>query len=224
MKRFAEIFSAAVLMLAVAGSVPASAQDGKGDGNKDRSYASSFFKVGVKGGIDFISMSRFELGYIPESVSNYTGFTAGVAFSFDMPLRGMTIQPELNYVSKGTMYREKNLEGGSENARFRTDYIEVPVNFQFGLDLILLRPYLMVSPYIGYAVYKEPGIVSWDNTNRFEYGIGIGGGVDFWKFQLQVKYNWNIGQLARDTDSIDAEGPVRMGNYRGLEVNLVFFF
>ena len=169
-------------------------------------------------------MSRFELGYISESVSNYTGFTAGVAFSFDMPLRGMTIQPELNYVSKGTMYRGKNPEGGSENARFRTDYIEVPVNFQFGLDLILLRPYLMVSPYIGYAVYKEPGIVSWDNTNRFEYGIGIGGGVDFWKFQLQVKYNWNIGQLARDTDSIDAEGPVRMGNYRGLEVNLVFFF
>ena len=215
MKRFAEIFSAAVLMLAVAGPVSASAQDGKGDGNKDRSYASSFFKVGVKGGIDFISMSR---------VSNYTGFTAGVAFSFDMPLRGMTIQPELNYVSKGTMYRGKNPEGGSENARFRTDYIEVPVNFQFGLDLILLRPYLMVSPYIGYAVYKEPGIVSWDNTNRFEYGIGIGGGVDFWKFQLQVKYNWNIGQLARDTDSIDAEGPVRMGNYRGLEVNLVFFF
>ena len=169
-------------------------------------------------------MSRFELGYISESVSNYTGFTAGVAFSFDMPLRGMTIQPELNYVSKGAMYRGENPAGGSEDARFRTDYIELPVNFQFGLDLILLRPYLMVSPYIGYAVYKDSGIVSWDNTNRFEYGIGIGGGVDFWKFQLQVKYNWNIGQLARNTDRIEAGGAVRMGNYRGLEVNLVFFF
>ncbi|HIR73756.1 MAG TPA: PorT family protein [Candidatus Coprenecus pullicola] len=224
MKRFAEILSAAVLMLAVAGVVPVSAQDGKEDGSKDKSYALSFFKVGIKGGIDFISMSRFELGYISESVSNYTGFTAGVAFSFDMPLRGMTIQPELNYVSKGAMYRGENPAGGSEDARFRTDYIELPVNFQFGLDLILLRPYLMVSPYIGYAVYKDPGIVSWDNTNRFEYGIGIGGGVDFWKFQLQVKYNWNIGQLARNTDRIEAGGAVRMGNYRGLEVNLVFFF
>lgn len=224
MKRFAEILSAAVLMLAVAGVVPVSAQDGKEDGSKDKSYASSFFKVGIKGGIDFISMSRFELGYISESVSNYTGFTAGVAFSFDMPLRGMTIQPELNYVSKGAMYRGENPAGGSEDARFRTDYIELPVNFQFGLDLILLRPYLMVSPYIGYAVYKDPGIVSWNNTNRFEYGIGIGGGVDFWKFQLQVKYNWNIGQLARNTDRIEAGGAVRMGNYRGLEVNLVFFF
>ena len=193
-------------MLAVAGVVPVSAQDGKEDGSKDKSYASSFFKVGIKGGIDFISMSRFELGYI------------------DMPLRGMTIQPELNYVSKGAMYRGENPAGGSEDARFRTDYIELPVNFQFGLDLILLRPYLMVSPYIGYAVYKDPGIVSWDNTNRFEYGIGIGGGVDFWKFQLQVKYNWNIGQLARNTDRIEAGGAVRMGNYRGLEVNLVFFF
>ena len=232
MKRFAEILSAAVLMLAVAGPVSASAQDGKGDGNKDRSYASSFFKVGVKGGIVFISRGRFDRGYISGSVGNYTVFTAGVAFSFDMPLRGMTIQPELNYVSKGTMYRGEISEGNSQNVRFRTDYIELPVNFQFGLDLILFRPYLMVSPYIGYAVYKEPGTVSWNNTNRFEYGIGIGGGVDFWKFQLQVKYNWNIGQLARNVsensivpgESGKPSGPVRMGNYRGLEVNLVFFF
>ena len=90
----------------------------------------------------------------------------------------------------------------------------------------------MVTPYIGYAVYKEPGTVSWNNTNRFEYGIGIGGGIDFWKLQLQVKYNWNIGQLARNVsensivpgESGKPSGPVRMGNYRGLEVNLVFFF
>lgn len=232
MKRFAEILSAAVLMLAVAGPVSASAQDGKEDGNKDRSYASSFFKVGVKGGIDFISMSRFELGYISESVSSHTGFTAGIAFSFDLPVRGMTIQPELNYVSKGAMYRGKTSGGSRQDMQFRTDFIEVPVNLQWGLDLILFRPYLMVSPYIGYAVHKEPGTLDWDSINRFEYGVGIGGGIDFWRIQLQVKYNWNIGQLARSIpddgfvpgQSESPSGPVRMGNYRGLEVNLVFFF
>lgn len=192
---------------------------------------SSFFKAGVKGGINFSSMSRFELGYISESVSTYTGFTAGVAFSFDLPVQGMTIQPELNYVSKGAMYR------GPEDFRmdFRTDFIELPVNLQVGLDLILFRPYLMVSPYIGYAVYKLPERVRWDGINRFQYGVGIGGGVDFWRLQLQVKYSWNIGQLIRGisqsgisypegTSGEGQTGSARLGNYRGLEVNLVFFF
>lgn len=194
-------------------------------------YASSFFKVGVKGGFNFSSMSRFELGYISESVSSYTGFSAGVAFSFDLPVQGMTIQPELNYISKGAMYR------GPEDFRvhFRTDFIELPVNLQVGLDLILFRPYLMLSPYIGYAVYKRPEQVQWSDINRFQYGVGIGGGVDFWRFQLQIKYNWNIGQLVRDIPrgsisyaegvSGDAKSEyVNLGNYRGLEVNLVFFF
>lgn len=192
-------------------------------------YASSFFKIGVKGGINFTSMSRFELGYISESVRNYTGFSAGLAFSFDLPVQGMTIQPELNYISKGAMYN------GPENFRFRTDFIELPVNLQVGLDLILLRPYLMVSPYIGYAVHKLPEEMPWSGINRFQYGIGIGGGVDFWRFQLQVKYNWNIGQLisgipengvqiGSGENVEEPSGPVRMGNFRGLEVNLVFFF
>lgn len=193
-------------------------------------YSSSFFKIGVKGGFNFSSMSRFELGYISESVSSYTGFNAGVAFSFDLPVQGMTIQPELNYISKGAMYRGP--EGGPDNFLFRTDFIELPVNLQVGLDLILLRPYLMVSPYIGCAVHKLPADVDWAGINRFQYGIGIGGGIDFWRLQLQVKYNWNIGQLAKNVSRGDlpsgqdggTSGPVRMGNYRGLEVNLVFFF
>lgn len=225
MKRFVNLVSVFVLSLLTLSGTVAYAGDKDDSGSQ---YASSFFKVGIKGGIDFISMSRFEFGYISESVSTHTGFTAGVAFSFDLPVRGLTIQPELNYVSKGAMFR------GPEDINFRTDYIELPVNIQAGLDLILLRPFIMVSPYIGYAVYKQPGFVDWNNMNRFEYGIGVGGGIDFWRFQLQVKYNWNIGSLVRnispvrntggEVGSSDLLGSAGKGNFRGLEVNLVFFF
>lgn len=225
MKRFGQTVTvlAAAMICAL---TPLSAQDG----------SSSFFKFGVKGGINFTSLSHFELGYISESVNNYTGFNAGVAFSFDLPVQGMTIQPELNYVSKGAVYRGPagSAGGGPEDIYLRTDYVELPVNLQVGLDLILLRPYIMVSPYIGYAVLKQPEAIEWSGINRFQYGIGIGGGVDFWRFQLQVKYNWNFGQFARNVpESLSEEdtglqikptGPVRLGNYRGLEVNLVFFF
>lgn len=189
----------------------------------------NWFKVGVKGGMEFTSVSHFELGYISESVSTYTGYNAGVAFSFSLPVLGMSLQPEINYVSKGAMFRG----GGSK--RFSVDYIEIPVNFQYGLDLVLLRPYLMVAPYIGYAVHKTPDGLDWNFMNRFEYGVGIGGGIDFWKFQLQIKYNWNIGKLVGNlTDTEKSSGigitpndmlnSIKNGNLRGLEVSLVFFF
>lgn len=188
----------------------------------------SFFKFGLKGGIDFISLDKFKVGAIPESVSTYTGFTAGMAFSFDLPVQGMTLQPELNYVSKGA-----RIKGAKGSTDLRMDYIEIPVNFQVGLDLILMRPYLMVSLYIGYAVFRQPENLSWDYLKPFEYGIGIGGGIDVWRIQLQVKYNWNFGGLARPLDgengsiTIDTESrlqSIKESKFKGLEVNLVFFF
>lgn len=188
------------------------------------------FKVGVKGGINFTSISHFELGYISESVSTHTGFNAGLAFSVAMPVNGMTLQPEIGYVSKGAMFP------GEKQMRIRMDYVEIPVNLQYGLDLILMRPYLMVSPYVGYSVLRRPTEVNWTNLNRFEYGIGIGGGIDFWRFQLQVKYNWNLSRLVNSVpesrpdeggvviDSDNLLKAVRKAAFRGLEVNIVFFF
>lgn len=191
-----------------------------------------WFKFGIKGGINFSSVSHFELGYISESVTTYTGFNAGLAFSFSLPVQGMTLQPEINYVSKGAMFH------GSGIKRFRVDYIEIPVNLQYGLDLVLLRPYLMLSPYVGYAVNKSPSELDWNFMNRFEYGIGIGGGLDFWRIQLQIQYNWNIGKLVRSlatTDDLSANtktwvtpnnmlSSIKNGNFRGFEVSIIFFF
>lgn len=188
------------------------------------------FKVGVMGGINFTSVSHFELGYISESVSTHTGFNAGLAFSVAMPVNGMTLQPEISYVSKGAMFP------GEKQMRIRMDYVEIPVNLQYGLDLILMRPYIMVSPYLGYSVLRRPVEMNWTNLNRFEYGIGIGGGIDIWKFQLQVKYNWNLSRLVSSIpeshlgegnviiDSDNLLKAVRKGAFRGLEVNIVFFF
>lgn len=217
MKRFDSILVVLAIFMAI--PVTVSAKGG-------------IFKAGVKGGLNFTSISHFELGYISESVSSYTGFNAGLAFSIAMPVNGMTLQPELNYVSKGAMFR------GDNSSRIRMDYIEMPVNLQYGLDLILMRPFLMLSPYVGYSVLRQPADMDWTRLNRFEYGIGVGGGIDLWRFQLQVKYNWNISKLVKNVpDSLPPaadEGlvfnsdnmlkAVRNGTFRGLEVNIVFFF
>ena len=36
---------------------------------------------------------------------------------------------------------------------------------------------------------------SWQGKERFEYGLGIGAGINVWKLQLIARYNWNFGSL-----------------------------
>lgn len=188
-------------------------------------------KYGIKGGINFTSFSNFELGNISEAVNSFTGYNAGVAVNFQLPY-GFAIQPELLYVSKGARFT------GDAKFRLLTDFVEIPVNVQIGLDLIMLRPFLAITPYIGYAVRKDFSmgdsgidISEWNQIKRFQYGIGIGGGVDFWKFQLSVRYNWNFGKLTKiNTDGVTdivtekIIETINKGNYRGLEVSIAFFF
>ncbi len=221
-------FVLSVLMAAVASQSAVLAQTKDAEDIK-KEYRKSFFKYGIKGGIDFISVDKFVVGEISEAVSTYTGFTAGVAFSFDLPVQGMTLQPELKYASKGARVRY-----GGDDVNLRIDYIELPVNLQVGLDLILMRPFITLSPYIGYAVYHTPAEIGWEHFGRFEYGIGVGGGLDIWRFQLQLTYNWNLSGMMQTIEAPSGtpvmdpwQGMVKSvegSNLRGLEISLVFFF
>ncbi len=221
------VLSLLVAMVASQSVLSAQVKDAE-DIKKD--YRKSFFKVGVKGGIEFYSIDKIIFNEnISEVVSTYTGFTGGVAFSFDLPVQGMTIQPELNYISKGAQVKYSG-----QYTNVRVDYIELPVNFQVGLDLILMRPYLMVYPYIGCALYHTPKEIGWDHFQRLEYGVGVGGGVDIWRFQLQIKYSWNLSGMMKSAKA--NPGGVVLDQYqslvesvkesslRGLEISLVFFF
>jgi len=55
----------------------------------------------------------------------------------------------------------------------------------------------MFSPYVSYAVGKGESFetAEWDDINRFDYGYGIGAGIDIWKLQVSGKYNWGLGKL-----------------------------
>lgn len=229
MKRISRLFVSVVLLLAsvsVSFSQEASPKKAK------------IFHLGVKGGIDFSSLTYNKPNAISENMNSFTGFNAGVAFSIKLPVKGMTIQPELNYVLKGSLIRGTNIADQSQDkVRNKMGYIELPVNLQYGLDLIFLRPFIMVSPYIGYSVYQvwesDSGSVdfNWNNINRFEYGIGVGGGIDLWRFQLQIRYNWNLGPFISsvpegiiDTTSGYIIDSIGNGNFRGLDVSVTFFF
>lgn len=171
---------------------------------------------GVIGGLTFSKANVSEIKNL-----NYTGFHAGVTYQLDLPL-GFSIQPELVYQQRGAKYQTGIRD-------MHVGFIELPVNIQWGPDLVLFRPYLMLSPYVGYAVTSQRIITDnvvirndWDNINRFEYGIGLGIGVEIWKFQVSGKYCWSLGNVYDRSREIEAL--FDNAKFRGFQLSLAILF
>lgn len=161
---------------------------------------------GVVGGASFTGLKE-----VSRDLS--TGYHAGVTYKFHLPF-GFAIQPSLQYHMKSSLVEDAVADITSFN--YKMGYVELPVSFQWGPDLLLFRPFLDVSPFVGYALNNEAVGTSvaqrgnavqkiqnkWEGVNRVEYGLGLGGGLEVWKFQVVCRYNWNFGYL------FDAQGNV----------------
>lgn len=164
---------------------------------------------GVIGGFTSASTNLKEIGG-----KNFAGFHAGLTAYHPLGL-GFAIQPSLIYQQKGMNLQSLSgigiigtsssfAENSDVTLNGRIGYVQIPVQLQFGIDLVILRPFVFAEPFIGYAVHNSfsvntpiggitPFKNEWEGINRFEYGLGVGGGLDITRhFQLSVKYYWNF--------------------------------
>ena len=99
-----------------------------------------------------------------------------------------------------------------------------------------------MAPFVGYALTNEVYVHvfdaeggpktltknTWENWNRFEYGLGLGGGIEVWKFQLVCRYNWNFGPLMNTKGSIGGQSLQRqtsnIKNFGGVTLSLALLF
>ena len=184
-------------------------------------------QFGIKAGLNFNSMKDFNVNELQSSFEGKTGFHVGVLYKLNLPL-GFALQPELMYTQKGGSIDM----GGRASGDIKMNYLQLPVNLQWGVDLVLFRPFVMVSPYIGYAIAKGDGFkdVEWDNLNKFEYGVGIGAGLDIWKFQVSGRYCWDLGTISDFKGDSFGEGfedvfrAMNNGKNRGFELSIAFLF
>ena len=139
---------------------------------------------GVKGGLNFNSIK--DISVSNSNVSwNATGWHAGVVLQAKLPL-GFAFQPELLYSVKSF---------GQKDYKFDLNYIELPLNLQWGIDLMILRPFVMAAPYVAYLTAMGGKAKDWDGVKNFDYGLGLGFGLDIWKIQITGKWNWGLGKL-----------------------------
>ena len=162
------------------------------------------------------------------------GWNAGLTLSIDLPL-GFSLQPTLRYNHKDAMIT--NSIGQS------MDYVELPVSLQWGPDLLLFRPFVDATPFVGYALSNETyttldtrsvldfvnGNTNWDGKQRLSYGLGLGGGIEIWRLEIVARYNWNFGSLY-NVDGWDDIKPhlkdlnSKSENFGGVTLSLAFLF
>jgi len=138
-------------------------------------------KFGIKAGLNFDTFSpknaKQDLKF-----ENSTGWQVGALLKINVPVVGLGIQPEV-------LYSVKNADVNTEPNSIR--YFEIPVNLRWELNLLVVRPFLMGGPYFGYAV-NTTGKIFDSEIDRFDWGIGLGGGVEIWKLQLGARYSWGL--------------------------------
>ena len=190
---------------------------------------------GLTGGASFVGMNEASSGLT-------TGYHAGITYKIALPY-GFAIQPSLMYHMKGSQVEDAYANGTP--LEFRTGYVELPVSFQWGPDLILFRPFLDVTPFVGYAVNNSLSGYSliknavtrtynqWDGMNRLEYGLGVGIGLDVWRLQVIGRYNWNFGTLFDVNGNLPQSDNVlenvksslfEGNNYGGMTLTVAFIF
>ena len=165
---------------------------------------------GVVGGANFHTYNPQNIG-----VRTLTQWHAGITCKFSLPV-GFQIQPSIPYNVKEATTNKTSLD-------LSVGYLELLAAVQWGVDLILFRPFLEVAPFVGYGlngwgdfrnIWKEKG-------NRLEYGVGLGGGLQIWRLQLTARYNWNFGHIM---PSSEAAGLFRGADFSGVTLSLAYFF
>lgn len=186
----------------------------------------------VKGGLSNSNMdlNRDVANVISEDVfsgaffKNFTGYHVGFGYRTGT-WSGLRFQPELLYNVRGTRI--------DDVTKWRMGYLEMPLNLQWGLDLIVFRPFVQVAPCIGYDFYNKTSSTTAGETlgpvttaaNRFEYGLSVGGGLDIMNsIQISVNYNWNFGPVANLTAYKDKVEGIERRNARCLQISLAYLF
>ena len=201
-------------------------------------------RLGVSAGANFTSMQNIDQ-------SSATGYFVGGTAQFRLPL-GFSLQPSLLYSAKVSEVGSTALS----TLKMNVGYVELPVSVQWGPDLLVFRPFLDITPYVGYALHSNIKSVASEvdlglgqlnelrdeamkevkkgfksMVNDLEYGLGLGGGLEVWRFQVICRYNWNFGPLV---NTVDTEVPeivqnqikdaVKGNNFGGVSLSLTYMF
>ena len=155
----------------------------------------------VKGGVEFPHYNVSDIGDI--KLSSITGWNAGAGYQTGT-FSGFSFQPELIYQRTG--FTARGYDGTTDQVR--TDNLQVMANIQWGVELIIFRPFIFAAPFASYNLTQRSDIL---DLKKWDYGVGVGIGFDIGSIQITGKYNWAFGGVVDWNDYF--------GSYKEIDAN-----
>jgi hypothetical protein len=158
-------------------------------------------KFGIKAGINLANLYVDDV----KDENMKLGFNGGLVAKIPL-VKGLSIQPELLYTSKGSKLTYDNVLFGSGEYRYNLNYVELPV-----LAVINLAKCFNIQAG-GYAAYltganiknmdNEGNVnditkLNAENFNRIDYGLAGGLGVDVQNFTIGARYNYGLHEVGK---------------------------
>ncbi len=162
------------------------------------------FKIGVNYADLFGEEAKAMEQALGTELKSKWGLCAGAFIQFNIS-KVLVIQPEFLYTMKGTRMEEEVL-GETLKVAFNFSYLEVPVLIKLMIPTPGgVKPSLFVGPAIAfklsakskmeYAGQTDEEDIS-DEMENTEFGLIIGGGLDFGKLTFDVRYNLGLTSLS----------------------------
>ena len=161
---------------------------------------------GVKGGVNFASMT-FSASGMDISPKSIVGFHLGPVADFELQ--------ESLYFNTGILYSLKGYKvkmdflGESIEGTAKINYLEIPLNFAYKFSISETSNFFVqAGPYLGYALSgkeKSDGettdIEFGDGgMKRFDFGIGIGAGLELGPITPSLSYQFGLANLSDDSE------------------------
>jgi len=166
-------------------------------------------KFGPKVGLNFSTMS---MDGADEKMR--TGYQIGMVFQGDIA-PNVFVQPSILFSSKGSKY-------DNTDTKVVANYIDVPVNFGYRINLGGANLNLLAGPYLAYGVggkittdfilVTKDRSIKWgtdkneDDFKPFDMGINLGGGVEFNSFQVSLQYGFGLLNINPNSDITNKNG------------------
>jgi hypothetical protein len=171
------------------------------------SYAQSPIRFGVQAGLNLSTVTWEDM----DDISSKIGFNVGVTADYALS-EALFLQPALLYTAKGASFED--------DVTSTLSYLELPINIGYKIPLESFTVSLKVGPYLAYGLSakmsgEEDGISAdidlykknediWGidkaPLKRFDYGVGIGAGIEFGQIAVGLSYELGLANLANYDD------------------------
>lgn len=188
-------------------------------------------KFGVKAGLNLSNVTdKDKFGNNSAYYSMKTGFHLGVTAEFPVS-EFFSFEPGLLYSTKGYIY--KDLDYKATNS---VNYLEIPMNAIYKINLGGAKLLVSAGPYVGYALSGKHkgtekgydfdnsikiGNSDTDDMKALDYGLNIGAGVEIKQMTIGVQYGFGLANIATYHD-IKAYGSKISGKGIGISVGYKF--